>query len=268
MAEFPALPLFTDAYFADTRHLTTIQHGAYMLMLMTAWRSTGCFLPDDDNYLARICGMDKRTWLANKTTLLAFWKRDSLQNWVQGRLLDERNFVKDKRNKNAVAGKASALKRLNRDSTDVQPEGQHEGQQMGQQMPNITSTPTPTLTPIKEKEDTKKYLPKEKRAARLPDDFKPDASCHAVAAKRQFTADQKKTEFEKFKDYWRGKAGAAGTKLDWQATFRNWLRNATPQKEIINGNSTKPQHPATVAVNKLRTQLGLEPSGESFGFDE
>ena len=80
MAEFPALPLFTDAYLADTRHLTTIQHGAYLLMLMTAWRSGGCCLLDDDNYLARITGMDKRTWLANKAILMSFWHLNDDKN--------------------------------------------------------------------------------------------------------------------------------------------------------------------------------------------
>ncbi|UEM08088.1 DUF1376 domain-containing protein (plasmid) [Skermanella rosea] len=94
MAEFSALPLFTDAYLADTRHLTTLQHGAYLLMIMTAWRSPDCALPDNDAFLARITGLDKRTWNANKETLLAFWRLNDEQKWVQGRLLDERNRLR------------------------------------------------------------------------------------------------------------------------------------------------------------------------------
>ena len=30
---------------------------------------------------------------------------------------------------------------------------------------------------------------------------------------------------EQFKDYWSAKAGSGSTKLDWQATWRNWVRN-------------------------------------------
>jgi uncharacterized protein YdaU (DUF1376 family) len=132
MANFPAMPLFTDAYLGDTRHLTTLQHGAYLLMLMVAWRSTDCALPNDDVYLSRITGMDRRTWNANKETLLAFWRLNDEQKWVQARLKDEYNYVEQKRNNNSASGNASALKRKNRASTNVQ------------RIVNGNSTPTPT----------------------------------------------------------------------------------------------------------------------------
>ena len=35
-------------------------------------------------------------------------------------------------------------------------------------------------------------------------------------------------ETEKFADYFRGLSGAKATKVDWLATWRNWLRNARP----------------------------------------
>lgn len=140
MAEFPALPLFTDAYLADTIHLTAAQHGAYMLMLMAAWRTKDCALPNDDEFLARVTRMDKRTWLANKTIVLGFWTVGEDAKLRQGRLYDERKFVEAKRDRNSQAGKASALKRQGRGSTDVQPQ------------PNGNATPTPTPTPQKKEE--------------------------------------------------------------------------------------------------------------------
>ena len=35
---------------------------------------------------------------------------------------------------------------------------------------------------------------------------------------------------EQFRDYWSAKAGSGSTKLDWQATWRNWIRN---QKQVF-----------------------------------
>ena len=39
-------------------------------------------------------------------------------------------------------------------------------------------------------------------------------------------------EYQFFKDYWKGKAGAAATKKDWIATWRNWLRNSRTFKDV------------------------------------
>jgi uncharacterized protein YdaU (DUF1376 family) len=132
MAEFPALPIFTDAYLGDTRHLTTAQHGAYFLLLLIAWRTSDCSLPDDDVFLARCVGMDRRSWINNKPVIMAFWFRSESGRWQQKRLLDERNFAEQVRRKNSIAGKASALKRQNRGSTSVQPDA------------NQISTPSPS----------------------------------------------------------------------------------------------------------------------------
>lgn len=42
MADYAALPLFTDAYMADCSHLSDAEHGRYLLLLMLMWRSPGC----------------------------------------------------------------------------------------------------------------------------------------------------------------------------------------------------------------------------------
>lgn len=136
MAEFPSLPLFTDAYLSDTLHLTAAQHGAYLMLLMAAWRTKDCALPDDDDFLSRTARMDKRSWLANKAVVLSFWHKGEDGRIRQARLLDERIFVESKRNRNSQAGKASALKRKERGATKRQPAVNE----------NSTPTPTPTIT--------------------------------------------------------------------------------------------------------------------------
>lgn len=53
MPEFRALPLWTDAYLADTDHLSDAEHGRYLMLLIQLWRAPGQRLPNDDEWLAR-----------------------------------------------------------------------------------------------------------------------------------------------------------------------------------------------------------------------
>jgi uncharacterized protein YdaU (DUF1376 family) len=103
MAEFPALPLWSDAYLADTRHLTQAEHGAYLLLLLTAWRTPDCALPDDDKLLARYACCDKRAWARQKPVIMAFWRLAD-GKWTQKRLSEERAYVADLSSKRAEAG--------------------------------------------------------------------------------------------------------------------------------------------------------------------
>jgi uncharacterized protein YdaU (DUF1376 family) len=116
MAEFPALPLWTDAYLGDTRHLTTTEHGAYMLLLMIAWRSRDCALPDDDALLARYAGLPRGKWAKMAPTIRAFFEARGGQLF-QPRLTDERDAVQTKRDAQIANGRASALKRKKRHLT-------------------------------------------------------------------------------------------------------------------------------------------------------
>jgi hypothetical protein len=42
-------------------------------------------------------------------------------------------------------------------------------------------------------------------------------------------ADKIRREADAFRDYWVAKPGSAGVKLDWEATWRNWIRKIAPQ---------------------------------------
>lgn len=138
MADFPALPLWTDAYLADTRHLSTVEHGAYLLLLMEAWRRASCSLPDDDRVLSRLAGMSAGEWANIKPVVMAFW-HFSRGEWVQKRLKKERTFVSEKREKQ----RNNALSRWNKTKSDD-----------AAAIPNAyqKDAPTPTPTPIKKKE--------------------------------------------------------------------------------------------------------------------
>jgi uncharacterized protein YdaU (DUF1376 family) len=139
MAEFPALPLFTDAYLGDTTHLSTLEHGAYLLLLIVSWRSPGCALADDDALLARYTRLTRDKWRKVRPILEPFFTvRDGY--WHQARLQDELQHLQSRRKQQSEAGSASAaaksLKRTNRGSTTVGKPLQRNG--------NDRSTPIPT----------------------------------------------------------------------------------------------------------------------------
>src|SRR5437588_12813425 len=95
MAEFPALPLWTDAYLGDTRHLSQSEHGAYLLLLITASRTPDCSLPDDDRLLARYAGgVDRRTWRHQEATIMGFWDLREGRGY-QKRLTAERRSLSE-----------------------------------------------------------------------------------------------------------------------------------------------------------------------------
>lgn len=121
MAEFPVFPIFTDAYLGDTHHLTTLEHGAYLLLLMTAWRSRDGSLPDDDKVLARCARLSAKQWARIRPTIQAFFVVKN-GRFSQLRLTDERGMAKQRREKASNAGRASALKRLGRHSVLVEAE--------------------------------------------------------------------------------------------------------------------------------------------------
>jgi uncharacterized protein YdaU (DUF1376 family) len=64
------MPMYWDAYLADTTHLTTEEHGAYMLLLAAMWRRNGS-VPDDDKDNARILGLTAAKWRKIKARFVA-----------------------------------------------------------------------------------------------------------------------------------------------------------------------------------------------------
>jgi uncharacterized protein YdaU (DUF1376 family) len=82
------MPLNVGDYLADTGHLTTTQHGAYLLLIMHYWRKRE--LPSDDKQLAAIAKLPLRIWLDTKETIQAFfhdgWKHKRIDAELWKRL--------------------------------------------------------------------------------------------------------------------------------------------------------------------------------------
>jgi len=67
--------------------------------------------------------------------------------------------------------------------------------------------------------------PAQRRATRIPDDFMPTREM-VTWARDECPHVNSKRETEKFNDYWQAKGGKEALKLDWNKTWKNWMRNA------------------------------------------
>lgn len=121
MAAIPYMPLYVADYLADAAHLSTLQHGAYMLLIMTYWQR-GEPLPDQDNRLARIARMSGKEWQDNRADLAEFFDVEG-GVWVHGRIERELEKVRGKSEKARAAGLASAERRGSGRSTGVGAQG-------------------------------------------------------------------------------------------------------------------------------------------------
>jgi hypothetical protein len=68
-----------------------------------------------------------------------------------------------------------------------------------------------------------------KRATRLSPEWWPSVEDVNYAIAKGLSEQRVSTESEKFRNYWTAKSGAGATKLDWHATWQNWIITAAQQ---------------------------------------
>lgn len=135
--------------------------------------------------------------------------------WHQTRCDKEIQEYREFLNKKSNAGKASAERRKNNRLTGVE------------QVLNSSATDVQLTTnhkPLTTNQDKKTQ-----RGTRLSKDLI-FPSEWLVFCKQERPELQPVQTFEKFKDYWISQAGQKGVKLDWFATWRNWVRNTNAPK--------------------------------------
>lgn len=65
-----------------------------------------------------------------------------------------------------------------------------------------------------------------KKGTRIAADWQPSRTDANLAAEQGHTTEWLSDQLERFRDYWTAKAGQGATKLDWDATWRNWIKKA------------------------------------------
>ena len=250
MAEFPALPLWTDAYLGDTTHLTTIEHGAYLLLLMTAWRTSECALPDDDRLLARYARLDARQWKRMKPILAEFFVISD-GKWRQRRLDDEREAVMTHKQKMSERGQAGAAAKA------LKTKGRHQAQARTSKPSAEAQDKRETSSHSHIEKDKDKSLSKKT----LPDDWKPEPFGEGSQSRRivdRWTQDALDHQIERFRAHHRG----AGSKFaDWQSAWSTWVLNSERFATERRQHSPQKRDELDVIYDDLVAQGKIEAAG-------
>ncbi|MEM1040877.1 MAG: DUF1376 domain-containing protein [Pseudomonadota bacterium] len=122
MSRRPYMQLFVSDYLGDTMHLSTEQHGAYLLLLMSMWNAGG-ELPDDDRKLAHITRLSVKKWKAHRPDMKALFDvGDGV--WQSARMTKELQKVESQSQSRSSAGakgaRAKALKTNKPDKANAQ----------------------------------------------------------------------------------------------------------------------------------------------------
>lgn len=216
---------------------------AAVLLWCVAWHQTPAgSLPNDDRALAHWAHLDLKTW--KKVRAVALTK---FHLCADGRLYHE---VVAEKALEAWQERRNYRKRRDADRARLQAWREKHGKGANENGPETdgetgnethpethpeTHRETPDETRVETRKTEKGTCSGEKgqesslrsegakRGSRLPPDWVPSEIDRAYALKQGFSAATVERMAERFRNYWTSKTGKAATKLDWPATWRNWV---------------------------------------------
>lgn len=115
MSDRPFMPLWTGDYLKKTRHLTTLEHGAYLLLIIECWERPSGSIPNKPELLARLAGVSMKEWKEISPIVLEFFTLNKRKKeYTQERVTEERAKTAQKR----VLAQQSIAKRWNKKKKD------------------------------------------------------------------------------------------------------------------------------------------------------
>jgi uncharacterized protein YdaU (DUF1376 family) len=219
------MPLYIPDYLRDTGHLTTAEHGAYLLLLMQAW-SRGGALPVDEDRLRTLARMDRREWARARDAVLAFFVRDgdTYRNPRLDREIERATSIVAERKRAGQAGASRRWQKAEQNQQSPVANAIANGMANGSQTASQTDAPLPLQ---KKEPPSPPSEVRSPRGSRLPVDWRPDPDLAAFATQQGLDPQRVAAQF---RDYWHAKAGKDAVKLDWPATWRGWCRREAERR--------------------------------------
>ena len=243
MAALPYMQLYVADYLADTMHLSTEEHGAYLLLIFNYWQ-TGKPIPKVR--LARIARLTNDRWLSVEDSLKEFFN-DNGTEWEHARIDHDLAAVHAAQEQKAAAGKASAQARKRKKQTEQQREGNDRSNSVeGSFEQNPTIIDTDTYTDLKEHThnacahvepsiDDQSARPR----FAMTDAWEPDSRTFTAVLARNGMANQRfqADQLLEFRSYWISRPGDHKTQAQWEHALAQQLKRQSRIQQAAEGNS-------------------------------
>ena len=214
---------------------------AYRLVLDLVYMQGGD-LPDNSRYIAGLLGCSVRKWNGFRDELLSLGKLR-----VSGEFLTNDRAVIELESLRKVQEKLSENRSRPNKNNNLQSQRSHH---------------TEPDTEPEVKEDTN--VSSKKRATRLPENWLLPKDWGEWAVCEGWPEEVVRIEAEKFRDYWIGVGGQKGAKRDWQATWRNWMRNSKSPRVLQGGQNGNGNY-NTDRVQRIVSAAAGGSSGKDWG---
>lgn len=185
------------------------EFGAYMSLIIACYQC-GNKLPKDDKRLARMARVSTHKWSKIKGTIL--------EKFEEKNDFYEQIFVKKDLQRMKSLSEKNKANRLNSLNT---------ARPVVNQSSDQTATNTNNKDLISNNNiDRGAKTPSRPKGTRINSDWVLPEEWGEWAEDEGHSYLEICKQEELFKDYWLGVAGQKGVKLDWEATWRNWMRRA------------------------------------------
>jgi uncharacterized protein YdaU (DUF1376 family) len=222
MSQSPYVHFYTSDFLGGTGGMTASTKGVYITLLCLMYE-TEAPLTQSWATLARRCGC----------TLAAFKRA------VQELEDDQKITVKGGALWSEKCEKHIALRHERRDSAKAAAEKRWQKNEQKQRSGDATASSAQCLPDPEPEIEKREAKASPKKGSRLSSDWKLPREWGEWALSQGWPEPMIREEAEKFRDYWIARTGKDATKLDWQATWRNWMRNSKARKPDHGGRNAR-----------------------------
>jgi uncharacterized protein YdaU (DUF1376 family) len=220
MSARPWMPLYVQDFTLDTLELSFEESGVYVALLCIAWRNGDGSITGDMKELKIILQRLSRDFHGltfNRIVpklLERYFERREDGRFYQERVENElRKSEEISEKRSRIAKERWSESNKNKDMADAK------------------AMPSQSQSQSHKKEDLERASSlgsEAKKGSRLSENWTPSPDNLAFAESEGLSAAEINSESQKFRDYWISAPGQRAVKLDWSATWRNWIRKAYP----------------------------------------